>query len=39
MKTLTVLTSQIQRSICQISSSRRWSICREFNTVKCFDSP
>lgn len=35
----TVLTSQISQRSCQISSSRRWSICREFNTAKCFDSP
>lgn len=39
MKTTAVLTSQIQIRSCQISSSRRWSICREFNTEKCFDSP
>ena len=34
-----VMNSRISQSICQISSSRCWSICRELNTVKCFDSP
>ena len=39
MKAIAVLTSQMMNSISRISSTRCWSICRELNTVKCFDSP
>ena len=37
MKTV-VAISQIQIRSRQISS-RCWSVCRELNTTKCFDSP